>query len=387
MTKTNKTIKKTNFLSIQDETKLDKIDSNIETFLTKPLRILSFLEELPETEIHIHMEAMINIDTILTLVEKNKLHNELNIHNEDEIYEKFQVSNINEFISVFHLIQSVFKTEEDFRYLIKDVKDYCQHNNIYYIETFLSPTKIIQNGLSFEKFIKIIDEEIKNNNHPHKVDIKILIDVSRNFGVENAMNNLDLTLKHKVESVIGIGIGGAENIEGADAKNFKTIFDKARQNGLKTVAHSGEVMGPESIWETIKELKPSRIGHGISAIYDERLLEYLKEQQIPLEICPTSNTFTQKYVKELQKHPIRKFFDKGLNVTINCDDPSIFGVELNDEYLNLYKYCNFNIKEIILLIKNNLYATFLTKKEKNEYWKLVEKEIVRLKEKYHIEDL
>jgi adenosine deaminase len=362
----------------------DKLQNQIEK-LTKPIRILTFLQKVPETEIHIHLEAMINIDTILTLVEKNKLNDELKIYSEDEIYEKFQVENINDFIQVFYLIQSVFKEEEDFRYLVKDAKKYCKRNNIYYAEIFLAPTKFIKNGLKFEKFIKIIDEEIKKEDPEHKVDIKLIVDVSRNYGAENAMNIVDMVIKNRLDSIIGIGIGGAENLPGAEAKNYKQVFRKAFDNELKVVAHAGEVTGPEIIWETLKELEVSRIGHGISAIYDEKLMDYLKERQIPLEICPTSNIFTQKYVKELQQHPIREFFDRGLNVTVNSDDPSIFGVELNDEYLNLYKYCGFTLKEIIHLIKNNLYATFLPKKDKDELWICVTKEIDRLKNVYNIE--
>jgi adenosine deaminase len=354
--------------------------------LTMPLRILTFLQELPETEIHIHMEAMVTVETILMLIRKNNLSDKLNIHNDDQLYEKFQVNNINDFIQVFYLIQSVIKTEEDFIYLVKDAKNYCRRNNIYYAEIFLAPTMFIKNGLSFEKFIYIIDEELKNKkDDDFNCEIKILLDVSRNYGTDNAMNNLDLLLKHRTESVIGIGLGGAENLDGADAKNFKSVYNKAIENGLNVVAHAGEVTGPELIWETIRELNISRIGHGISAIYDDKLIDYLKEKQIPLEICPTSNLFTQKYVKELSHHPIREFYDRGLYVTVNSDDPSIFGVELNDEYLNLYKYTNFTISEIIHLIKNNLYATFLTQEKKDEHWKGVEKEIVRLAQKYEID--
>ncbi len=362
----------------------DDIKHHIEK-LTEPIRILTFLQEVPETEIHIHLEAMINIDTILTLIEKNNLNKELNINDEDEIYEKFLVNNINDFIQVFYLIQSVFKEEEDFRYLVKDAKKYCKRNNIYYAEVFIAPTKFIKNGLKFDKFIKIIDEEINNKDSEHDVTIKLIVDVSRNYGIENSMSIVDSVIQNKQNSIIGIGIGGAENLPGAEAKNYKKAFRKASEHGLKLVAHAGEVTGPELIWETLKELEVSRIGHGISAIYDEKLMDYLKEKQIPLEICPTSNIFTQKYVKELQYHPIREFFDRGLNVTVNSDDPSIFGVELNDEYLNLYKHCKFSLKEIIQLIKNNLYATFLPQKEKDGLWVCVTEEIDRLKNIYNIE--
>lgn len=364
---------------------LDHVSTRFEG-LTKPLRILSFLQELPETEIHIHMEAMLTVETALELIKKNNLQSELEIHNEDQLYERFQVNNINDFIQVFHVLQRVHKTEEDFRYLVRDVKNYCKRNNIYYIEVFLAPTQFIKNGLDFAEMVWVINDEInRKDSNSHEVDIKLLIDVSRNYGETNAMRNLDLAIENKTGCIIGIGIGGAENLPEADARYFKRVFEKAVNNGLKVVAHAGEVMGAEFIWETIKELNIARIGHGISAVYDEKLMNYLKETQIPLEICPTSNIFTQKFVKKLSEHPIRTFYDRGLNVTVNCDDPSIFGVELNDEYLNIYKHCGFTLQEILQLIKNNLYATFMPKEDKDKNWLYVMSEVERLRVKYNID--
>ena len=140
-------------------------------------------------------------------------------------------------------------------------------------------------------------------------------------------------------------------------------------------------MGPESIWEAINILKASRIGHGTSAIQDEKLLEHLATKQIPLEVCPTSNLFTQKYVKRLEDHPIRAFVDRGLCVTVNTDDPTLFGIELIDEYMGLTKGDFFKPSEILRLVKNNLYATFLSKHEKAAHWKNAAEVISKYKNK------
>ena len=132
--------------------------------------------------------------------------------------------------------------------------------------------------------------------------VKFLIDVSRTYGIENAMKNLDLLLSNPRESIIGIGLGGAESQ--GPAKDYETVFAKARENGLHSVAHAGEVEGPFSIWDSLRKLQAERIGHGISAIYDDELVKYLAEKKIPLEICPTSNVLTRHYVKALEEHPI-----------------------------------------------------------------------------------
>ena len=137
------------------------------------------------------------------------------------------------------------------------------------------------------------------------------------------------------------------------------------------MAHAGEDIGPESIWDAIRYLKASRIGHGISAIQDEELMEYLADKQIPLEICPTSNLFTRKYVTRLTNHPIRPFYDRGIKVTVNTDDPSIFGVDLVDEYMKLMNGGFFEINEVVALIRNGLFSTFMPVRQKAARWNAI----------------
>jgi adenosine deaminase len=192
--------------------------------------------------------------------------------------------------------------------------------------------------------------------------------------VKNAKKNLDLTIKNRVENVIGIGLGGAE-AEGP-AREYKKVFSKAAKSDLRIVAHAGEDVGPESVWDALKLLKAARIGHGISAVQDEALMDYLAETQVPLEICPTSNLFTQRYVKALEDHPIRTFFDRGINVTVNTDDPTVFGIDLIDEYMRLANNGFFSPKEIFQLVKNGIFATFRTPEENDAHWSEVER-IVR----------
>ena len=329
----------------------------------------SIIASLPKTEIHLHLEGLASVDTIWKLKEKHNLTFD-GISSKEDLYERFKVDTLNDFIDLFiNVVQNAFQKEEDILLLIEDARNYLKRNNIVYAEIFFAPSKFVRNGFSFPKIVELLDEGAQKLEREDNLNIKYIMDVSRTFGPENAMKNLDLTLKHKKDSVIGIGLGGAENK--GPAQDYKEVFEKAHSAGLHTVAHAGEDMGPESIWHAIDDLHTERIGHGISAIQDESLQSKLVETQIPLEICPKSNIITGRYVKSYQDHPIRAFFDKGINVTLNTDDPTIFGAELNDEYMNLLTEKVFSFKEVVQLLKNTVYATFLSDQEKDEIWKTV----------------
>ena len=334
----------------------------------KNLRAL--LLEIPKTEIHLHIEALATVDTIWELMNKHHI-TYTGVSTKEDLKKKFNVKSLNEFIELFiNVIQNNFRTEDDLTYLIRDASAYLKRNNVVYAEIFFAPTMFIKQGLDFKKMIKILDDGAGQILKEDGREIKLIIDVSRGFGLENARRNLDYTLENPHDNVIGIGLGGAES--SGPARDFKPVFAKAIKKGYHVVAHAGEDVGPESIWDAVKILKAERIGHGISAIQDEELMDYLAEKQIPIEICPTSNLFTQKYVTVLEEHPIRQFFDRGLNVTLNTDDPTLFNIDLVDEYMSLTNKGFFSPAEIIKLVKNSVFATFLSTERKNDLWKEID---------------
>ncbi|MCF6334163.1 MAG: adenosine deaminase [Spirochaetales bacterium] len=331
------------------------------------------LYTIPKTEIHLHLEGMASVDTIWSLINKHNLKIP-GIKNRDDIIKRFQVSNLNDFIDLFlNVIQNCYREEKDLVLQMDDARSYLKRNNIIYAEIFFAPSKFLMNGFSFETMMKYLDDGANRIKKEDGIEIRFLIDVSRSFGPENALNNLNLIIKHKKDSIIGIGLGGAESK--GPAQDYKEVFRIAKDAGLRVVAHAGEDVGPESIWASINDLGVSRIGHGISAIQDKKLMNYLRETQLPLEICPMSNIFTKKYVSSYKDHPIKEFYDHGIYVTVNTDDPTIFGMELIDEYFNLLDNDIFTLTEVFDLIKNNLYATFLTAPEKDKLWEKMEKVI------------
>ena len=334
-------------------------------------KLRNLLLEIPKTEIHLHLEALATVDTIWTLMKKHGI-NHKEISTKDDLRKKFQTKSLNEFLDLFiNIVQNCFRKEDDVDFLLRDAEAYLKRNNIVYAEIFFAPSKFLQNGLFFEPIVDRLEAGSLQIKARIEADVKFIIDVSRSFGIDNAAKNLDLTLSNRRDSIIGIGLGGAE--EKGPAKDFGEVFSRAVDEGLKVVAHAGEDVGPESIWDALNYLKAERIGHGISAIQDEALMDFLAEKQIPLEICPTSNLYTQKYVKILEEHPIRQFYDRGLNVTVNTDDPTLFGIDLVDEYMRLANRDFFKSDEILNMAKNNIYASFLPQKSKDKIWKSAQK--------------
>ena len=337
-----------------------------------------YIASLPKTEIHLHVEACVGSSSYHELMEKYE------IPHDDKTIALTDFSNIGSLKSMlesFWFVQSFFREPEDFEYVVNDVVAYALRNNIRYVEAFVAPSMVLNRGIigfddMFATLVNGFDEAYAKS----KVDVRLIVDVSRSFGPENAMKNLDLTLafleKHPTPRMLGIGLGGQE--VGNPCREYEAVFTKAREAGLHTVAHAGEEVGPESVWEAIDVLKAERIGHGTSAMNDPDLMRRLATDGIPLEICPTSNVITRKYVTDLARHPIRRFFDEGIVCTVNTDDPVLFSVELNEEYERVATQVGFSRDELLTLVKHNLMSTFLPQDEKDAHWHRVQKAAGRI---------
>ncbi|MGI9255708.1 MAG: adenosine deaminase [Salinispira sp.] len=336
--------------------------------------MINWIKHLPKTEIHLHVEAVVRFKTFMELNQKYNIDSSLVTI--DDYKNRMNFNNLSEMIQYFLHLQTFFRDEDDYLLMTNDLLNYALNNNIYYMEIFFSPSKLIK--LGYVDFFKIMDLFITtfdNMQEIYNIDVRVIIDVSRSFGAKNAMNNLNLLLKYLRKTpnkrFIGIGLGGAE--KGNNCVDYKQVFARAKKHDLHLVAHAGEEVNSRSIWDAIHVLKVERIGHGTSAIYDEELISYLTECKIPLEVCPTSNIITKKYVQAITEHPIRQFYDSGVVVTLNTDDPLLFDINLNREYFKLYKFLHFSKADLIQIAKNGLYATFLSTEEKDRYWEMVEK--------------
>ena len=335
--------------------------------MMKKTEFYSFLKAIPKAEIHLHIEAAISKDSIKKLYYKTN-----GVEFTDaEMKKLFSYEDLNGFIAAFLQVQNLFTSVDDFDLVFADLQQYIIDNGVSYAEVFFAPSAFVKKGFVYGDIMKNFSKNIAKIKKETGVDVRVLVDVSRTFGLENAERNLDMLLADKIPEVIGIGLGGAESK--GPCKDFGPVFERARKNGLKTVAHAGEDVDAWSIWDALDVLHSARIGHGITAIQDEKLMTRLKDEKIPLEVAPTSNVFTKKYVPSFDKHPIRAFYDKGLLVTVNTDDPLFFKVSLLDEYWNLHTELNFTMDELKQIVLNSFNASFLTDAEKKSWCDKVEK--------------
>ena len=336
----------------------------------------NLLRDVPKAELHIHLEAVLSKKTVRLFYER-RFPEKSDEEAENEIEKIFAYSDLDGFIQAYLTVQDLYENVSDFDYAFSDLKDYLVRNGIVYAEVFASPSAFIKKGFYFSDMMAHYKRNIVKIKAETGIEVRLLVDVSRTFGEENAMKNLQLLLAHRIPEIIGIGLGGSE--QKGPAHLFGAVFEKARENNLHTTAHAGEDVGASSIWDAINVLKTERIGHGISAIEDEKLIDFLAQKKMALEICPTSNVFTKKYVKTLDSHPIRRFFDSGILVTINSDDPLFFGVELLDEYWRAYSEMGFSLQELKTIVKNSFAASFLPENKKMDFIGDVEK-LFRVKE-------
>ncbi|HOV14079.1 MAG TPA: adenosine deaminase [Spirochaetota bacterium] len=324
-------------------------------------------KKIPKAEIHLHTEGVISRDTARTMLSR-KLPE---YKDPKKIEELFEYDNLKDFIKAFLLIQNSFEYLSDFNALFNNIIEYLKKNGIVYAEMFFSPSLFVKNGWNFKDMMDVFIKKIGKIRKKYKIKIKIIIDVSRTFGAENAMKNLKSILKYNNKTIIGIGLGGDE--KKGPARDFEDVFKLAKREGYHRVAHAGEDDGPQSIWDALNLLGAERIGHGIASIEDEKLMNYLSSQKLPLEICPTSNIFTQKFVKNMEEHPIKEFYKRGIVTTLNTDDPTFFNVSLIDEYWNLYSKLGFSLDALKNIIIYGFKSSFLPKRDKAKYIRRVKK--------------
>lgn len=326
-----------------------------------------FLRKIPKAELHLHAEATISRKTVKTFLLRSADPEKQTV----DVEKLFSYNTLKGFLTSFLFVQGLIEELADLTLIFEDAATYLKDNNIVYGELFFSPSMFIRKGLVFSEMLDTIQATIDTIEKRDHLTIKLIIDLSRMFGVENAQANLEATLVHQTPMIIGVGLGGDE--ETGPAKLFSEVFQTAKKRGLHVVAHAGEVVGPESIWDSINLLKVERVGHGLSATQDPQLVKLLADKQIPIEICLTSNIITQKYVTQAKDHPVRELFDRGVLVVVNTDDPTFFNCDLIDEFWLLHTELHFTMDEIKQLVINGFKASFLPETQKQLYIAKVEK--------------
>jgi len=338
-------------------------------------QVRSFFRAIPKTEIHLHFEGCIRKETFLEMARRNP---KSAIRTAQDVERLFTFHNLGEFIRAFVNLQDAMTELADFERLFEDLAVYLKKNHIVYAEIFFAISKFVQKGFTYPAMLETLSRCIRNLERSEGTRVRLLIDVSRTFGAENAKANLARVLESPNDLVLGIGLGGDE--KAGPAGLFKETFRKAVKAGLHVVAHAGEDVGPESVWSALKDLGAERLGHGMAAIEDEKLMADLAKRRTPIELCLTSNVFTGRYTRTLDSHPAQVFHPKGLNLTVNSDDPTFFKTDLSQELWAFHRHLHFSIADILTFVENGALATFHP--ERKVLWKLMSAEIAKLRRQY-----
>ncbi len=271
-----------------------------------------FTHRLPKAELHLHLEGSIEPETLREL------------DPDAELDTCFQFDGFLEFLQCFKRVNERLRSPEAYALAARRLFERLAEQNVRYAEVTLSAGVVLWKKQEFAP----IYEAVRREAAQAQVEIWWLLDAIRHFGVEHAMRVAELAAERTGDGVIGFGVGGDE-ARGPE-RWFSGVFEFARHQGLRVTAHAGEVTGPESVWGAL-EIGAERIGHGIRAVQDPALLRELRDRDIPLEICISSNVATG-VVPSLKDHPIRRIYDSGVPIVLNTDDPGLFRTTLCREY-------------------------------------------------------
>jgi aminodeoxyfutalosine deaminase len=323
-----------------------------------PSPYAGFVAGLPKAEIHVHHvgSASPRIVSELAARHPGTVPSDL-----DELREFYTFRDFAHFIEVYLAVVDLLREPEDVRLLTYEVATEMAAQNIRYAELTLTPFTSVQAGIPIEAFVEAVEDARVAAERDHGLRLQWCYDIPGEFGLPSGEETLQYALHHAPETLIGFGLGGPEI--GVDRPQFKDIFDQARAAGLHSVPHAGETTGPQTVWDALRALGAERIGHGTSSVQDADLLAYLAEHQVPLEVCPTSNIATRA-VQRLEDHPIKQMYDAGVFVTVNSDDPPMFGTTLNREYEIAAELLALDERGLGELAKNAVRASFMAADEK-----------------------
>ncbi|MHA2041661.1 MAG: adenosine deaminase, partial [Candidatus Thorarchaeota archaeon] len=292
---------------------------------------------LPKVELHVHILGTIRPRTLLDFIDEGGF--ETPYKSEEDLAQLLQFQDFGHFISVYSEVVNFISKEKQFERLAFEMLEDLAASNVRYAEiSFSAPDHMRRRELEFGAMLDAIDRGIRRAHRKTGIEADVRIDLVRNYGPESAMEVLDW-IRERLDSIVSVDIGGSEH--NFPAKPFAPVYKEARNLGLHLVAHAGEAEGPESIWDVIKFLEVERIGHGTSAIKDAQLMDHIKEKGIAIESCPVSNVRTG-VVASIEEHPIREFYDRGLLVTVNSDDPAFFDTNITFEYTQLHDKLGFS---------------------------------------------
>ncbi len=315
----------------------------------------TFIAGLPKAELHVHHVGSASPRIVAELAARHEGRSPVPADPE-ALADYFAFRDFAHFIEVYLSVVDLIRDDEDVWLLTHEVARELARQQVRYAELTVTPYSHVHRGIPAPAFCEAIEDARKRAEADFGIALRWCFDIPGEAGLPAAEETLRIALGERPDGLISFGLGGPEI--GVPRPQFTPYFDRARAAGLRSVPHAGETTGPETIWDALRALGAERIGHGIAAALDPELLTHLAERRIPLEVCPTSNVRTRA-VATIEEHPLRQLVEAGLLVTINSDDPPMFGTTLNDEYAVAARLLDLGPEGLAALARDAVTASFL----------------------------
>ena len=309
-----------------------------------------WLNALPKAELHLHLEGSLEPELLFALAERNKI--ALPWNDVDTLRQAYAFNNLQEFLDLYYQGADVLRTSQDFYDLTWAYLLRCKAQNVIHTEPFFDPQTHTDRGIPFEVVLNGIAAALKDGEQQLGITSGLILSFLRHLSEEQAEKTLDQALPFR-DAFVAVGLDSSEM--GHPPSKFQRVFDRARNEGFLTVAHAGEEGPPEYIWEALDLLKIQRIDHGVRAIEDERLMQRIIDEQIPLTVCPLSNPKLCVF-DDMSQHNILDMLERGVKVTVNSDDPAYFGGYVTENFHALHTHLGMTLDLAKRLAQNSLDA-------------------------------
>ena len=311
-----------------------------------------WLNQLPKVELHLHLEGSLEPELMFKLAERNNV--QLPFANVTELREAYQFNNLQEFLDIYYQGANVLLVEQDFYDLTWAYLEKCYSQHVMHVELFFDPQTHTDRGVPLDAVINGIYRALRDAEFHLEISSHLILCFLRHLSEQAAFETLAM-LDPFLDRIVAVGLDSSE--QGHPPEKFSRVFAHARSLGLLTVAHAGEEGSADNIWTAINDLQVSRIDHGVRAIDDPMLLTHLAKTQLPLTVCPLSNTKLRVF-ETMSKHTILQMLAQGICVTVNSDDPAYFGGYITENFMALAQDLDLSENQARQLALNSINASF-----------------------------
>ncbi|MBC8257755.1 MAG: adenosine deaminase [SAR324 cluster bacterium] len=316
-----------------------------------------FISKLPKAELHLHIEGSLEPELMFELAERNKI--KLPYASIEEVRAAYEFDDLQSFLDIYYAGAGVLLQMQDFFDLTWAYITRVQKQNVQHVEIFFDPQTHTDRGVPFRTVITGIHKALLEAEEKYGMTSRLILCFLRHLSEDAALKTLEDALPFR-GWITGVGLDSSE--VGFPPENFERVFARASAEGFRKVAHAGEEGPPEYIWQALDLLGVSRIDHGVRCLEDQKLVERLVQENMPLTVCPLSNTKLRVFEK-MEDHNLKQMLDAGLCVTINSDDPAYFGGYMNENFLAVQKGLQLSQQEIVEIAKNGFRASYLPQEE------------------------